>query len=71
MLGDAWFEVDAEVAYAESGAFVCYLLDAFGAEAFRDIYTATDLEQAVEDAYDLSLAALEKRWLKQLAAGSW
>ncbi len=70
MLGDAWFEVDAEVAYAESGAFVCYLLDAFGADAFRDVYAAADLEQAVEDAYDLSLAALEKRWPKQLGAGS-
>jgi len=44
MLGDAWFDQDAEVAYPESGSLACYLVEEYGVESFKEIYTESDFE---------------------------
>jgi hypothetical protein len=62
MLGDAWFEHDAAVVYAESGSLACYLLDKYGPQRLKRAYVASGFKAALKDVYKLSLAALEKAW---------
>lgn len=68
MLGDAWFEKDAEVAYAQSGSFACYLLEKNGAKKFKQIYVEADFISALKHIYGANLSALEKKWLEMLRA---
>ncbi|MCC7353344.1 MAG: hypothetical protein IT330_06255 [Anaerolineae bacterium] len=49
MLGDAWFDQDAEVAYPESGSFACFLLDESGGDRFKKISTKSHFEAALTE----------------------
>ena len=64
MLGDAWFEYDD--AYQVSGSFVCFLIDRYGVDRLKEIYTRSDFEAALEEVYDANLASLEDEWLEWL-----
>lgn len=60
MMGDDWFAADPAVAYAESGAFVCYLFDQHRAMAVWDLYVSENLDEAAQLSLGMNLAALEK-----------
>jgi hypothetical protein len=68
MLGDAWFEHDADVAYPQSGSFACFLLKQYGVSAFKKAYVAQDFNAQAKTLFKADLPALEKRWLDMLAA---
>lgn len=60
MQGDDWFAADPAVAYQQSGAFVCYLLDQHGQEVTWDFYVSEDLNEAAQVDLGMDLATLEK-----------
>jgi hypothetical protein len=64
MLGDAWG--DYEYAYPVSGTFVCFLLDRYGVESFKAVYTRADFAAALEEVYGADLDTLELEWLETL-----
>jgi hypothetical protein len=64
MLGEAWFDLDPEVTYAQSGSIACWLLDRYGVDRFRQLYTAEDLPSALVEVYGLDVKALEREWLE-------
>lgn len=66
MLGDAWFEKDAAVAYTESGSFACFLLERNGPEDFGEVYRSANLTRALKQVYGKDLATLEGEWLALL-----
>jgi hypothetical protein len=66
MLGDSWFAHDPDVAYPESGSFVCYLLERYGVAPLKTIYTREDLVNALPEAYGFGLSQLEREWLAAL-----
>jgi hypothetical protein len=68
MLGDAWFEHDAAVAYPESGSLACYLLEKQGAQRLKRAFVASSFKTALKDVYKTSLAALERAWHADLEA---
>ena len=59
--GDRWFEQDPEVAYAQSGSVVCYLLEAYGAEKVKAIYQQ-DLASGL-GSLGTTLQQLQEDWL--------
>jgi hypothetical protein len=64
MLGDSWGNY--AYAYPVSGTFVCFLLDRYGVEAFKEIYPQTDFMAALEDVYGADLDTIEQEWLETL-----
>jgi hypothetical protein len=66
MLGDAWFDVDPEVAYPESGALACYLLEKYLIVEVQDLYSASDFKASVESQLDTDVPGLQSDWIDWL-----
>jgi len=60
--GDAWFDQEAETAYHQSGSVVCYLLEQYGAESLRSLYTQ-ELQTGLEQVLGISRDQLQEDWL--------
>lgn len=67
MLGDDWFAADPAVAYPQSGAFACFLLDQYQPEVTWDLYISEDLGEAALADLGMDLPALEKAFKAWLA----
>lgn len=67
MLGDDWFAADPAVAYPQSGAFACFLLNQYEPEVTWDLYISEDLGEAALADLGMDLAALEKAFKAWLA----
>ncbi|MCC7353792.1 MAG: hypothetical protein IT330_08545, partial [Anaerolineae bacterium] len=52
----------------ESGSFACFLLEEYGVDRFKKIYTKSNFEAALKEIYRTTLSSLEKKWLKMLEA---
>jgi hypothetical protein len=63
-IGDGWD--GSAAAYYEAGSFVGFLLESYGVDKFRKLFTAADLDTALKKTYRTNLAALEKKWIKSL-----
>ncbi|MBN1485799.1 MAG: hypothetical protein JXA37_13880 [Chloroflexia bacterium] len=68
-LGDDWFAHDPAVMYPQSGSFTCFLLENYGVNSFKQVYTQADLPQALKDVYGLDLDDLETAWHGRLRNG--
>ncbi|MCC7495878.1 MAG: hypothetical protein IT204_26230 [Fimbriimonadaceae bacterium] len=66
LLGDAWFDRDPAVAYTQSGSVACWLLERYGADAFRELFPRTDFEAALQEIYGFDLEYLETDWRTML-----
>jgi hypothetical protein len=66
LLGEAWFDIDPEIAYPQSGCFACYLLEKYDLESFKKLYTAPDFESGVNQVLNTNLQQLEADWLAWL-----
>jgi len=64
MLGDTWG--DYAYAYPVSGTFVCFLLERYGVEPFKEIYPQADFTAALEAVYGADLETIEQEWLDTL-----
>lgn len=62
MLGDAWFRHTPSIVYPESGSLVCWLVDQYGVERFKQIYRREEFPVALGEIYGLSIERLEKDW---------
>jgi len=67
LLGDAWFAY--KWAYPVSGSFVCFLLDGYGVERFKQLYPRKDFTEALNAIYGAGLSALEGEWMDMLRTG--
>ena len=67
MLGDSWFTIDASIVYPESGSFSWFLMQAYGVEAFRQLYQAAELRPALKEITGKDLNQLVKAWKQILA----
>jgi hypothetical protein len=63
-LGDGWD--GSAAAYYEAGSFVGFLLETYGVDKFKKVFTAADLDTALKKAYRADLAALERKWIETL-----
>ena len=70
LLGDAFFEVDAEVRYAQSGSIACWLVEQYGADKFKSLYVTDDFQRGLSNLYWLDLKTLEQKWLASLDSGN-
>jgi hypothetical protein len=66
LLGDTWFQQDAEVAYAECGSFACYLMEKCGVERFQALYLSSDLQADLASICGATLNQAEKEWLQKV-----
>jgi hypothetical protein len=66
ILGDAWFKHDPSVVYPESGSLACWLLQQYGADQFKQLYTREDFPAALEEIYGFDVDRLEEEWLAEL-----
>jgi hypothetical protein len=64
LLGDGWD--GSAAAYYEAGSFTGFLLERYGLDRFKDVYTAPDLPAALKRVYRASLTTLETKWLTAL-----
>lgn len=64
LLMGAFYEQDDLAAYLQAGSLVGYLLDTYGRETFRTLWESN----SVEDAYGMSVAAVEAAWVAWLRA---
>ena len=73
---DNFYPVQHEIGYLEAGAFVQYLVDTYGWDKFRELYStfqsapdgqnAVQLDQFLQNIYGKSLAQIEQEWLTKL-----
>jgi hypothetical protein len=66
ILGDAWFEHDPAVVYPESGSLACWLLQQYGVDKFKQLYTREDFPAALEEIYGFDINHLEEAWRAEL-----
>ncbi len=66
ILGDAWFEHDPSIVYPESGSLVCWLLQQYSVDQFKQLYTREDFPTALEEIYGLDIDHLEEAWRAEL-----
>lgn len=73
---DNFYPVQHEIGYLEAGAFVQYLVETYGWEKFRELYSsyknapdgqdAAQLDQFLQQIYGKSLVQIEQDWLTKL-----
>ncbi|MEM9776649.1 MAG: hypothetical protein AAF902_18870 [Chloroflexota bacterium] len=73
---DNFYPVQHEIGYLEAGAFVQYLVDTYGWEKFRELYSsyqnapdgqdAAQLDLFLQNVYGKSLVQIEQEWLTKL-----
>ena len=66
LLGETWFDQPAEIAYPQSGAFVCYLLAKYELDNFKVLYIYPVIGSGLEQFYELSPSAAETDWIAWL-----
>jgi hypothetical protein len=62
ILGNDWFEHDPAVVYPESGSLVCWLLQQYSVDQFKQLYTREDFPAALEEIYGFDINRLEEEW---------
>ena len=62
ILGNAWFEHTPAVVYPESGSLVCWLLEQYSVDQFKQLYTRGDFAAALEEIYGFDIDHLEEEW---------
>lgn len=72
ILGDAWFERTPSVVYPESGSLVCWLVERYGIERFKQLYPREDFLAALDEIYGFGIDrarifSLEEDWRATLA----
>lgn len=58
--GDSWFDMKPEIAYSASGSFVKFVIEKYGADKFKQIYSKNLSDAAKSLGTDV--VALEKEW---------
>lgn len=64
LLGDGWD--GSAAAYYQAGSFTGFLLERYGVDRFKTVYTARDLPAALKRVYRTNLIALETQWIADL-----
>jgi hypothetical protein len=77
-LADDFYQSQHEIGYLEGGAFIHYLVEAYGLEAFKAFYGSFEsddrraqseqLDAALEKSFGAGLEEMEARWLDALRA---